>query len=189
MFGVVMKRPTKNMKTSYMKTIIFGDNMIQFKHQFVPSYVAAGQHSRFIMPVAQEFCKGKGLDIGCNRPEWAMPGARPIDLLFNDPYDAYNLPNEEFDYIFSSHCLEHLEDYDAAIVHWTERLKTDGTLFLYLPHPDCLYWQPNEMPTKRHIHTFTPLVIRELLHHHGYYDILYSDRDLAYSFAVTGKKL
>lgn len=177
-----------NMTIFSLKTNITGDNMIKFKHQYVPSLVAKGHHSKFIMPVAKELCEGEGLDIGCNRTEWAFPGAIPIDQIFDDPYDAYNLPEGKYDFIFSSHCLEHLPDYDAAIAHWTERLKEGGRLFLYLPHPDCLYWQPNEMPTKRHIHTFTPLVIRELLEHHGYYHILYSERDLAYSFAVTGIK-
>ena len=40
-----------------------------------------------------------------------FPGSTPIDLDFDDPYHADNLPDGEVDYIFSSHCLEHVPDW------------------------------------------------------------------------------
>ena len=161
---------------------------IRFKHQIVPDHITEGHHSQYIIPVARKICKGVGLDIGCNRPEWSFPGSRPIDITLPDDYDAYNLPEWTggYDYIFSSHCLEHLEDYRGALQHWLSHIKSRGKLFLYLPHPDCLYWHPNEQPTKLHLHSFTPMIIKELLEDLGLVDIFFSERDLAYSFAVYG---
>lgn len=161
---------------------------ITFKHQTVPEFIAQGFHSQYIFPVAEKICKGKGVDVGCNNPAWAFPGADPVDVKLDDPWHAYNLPDTEYDYIFSSHCLEHLDDYPAAIKYWHSCLKDSGVLFLYLPHPDCLYWQPTEMPTHLHKHTLTPMIIRDLMHDIGFKDIFYSERDLAYSFAVYGTK-
>ena len=54
----------------------------------------------------------------------------PIDLSFVDPWDANNLPDTEPDYIFSSHCLEHVDDWVETLLYWTKRLRSGG-LFSY----------------------------------------------------------
>jgi hypothetical protein len=162
--------------------------MIKFKHQTVPKFITEGFHSQYAFPYATKLCNGIGLDIGCSQREWALPGSVPIDIKLDDEYDAYNLPEVDsgFDYIFSSHCLEHLPDYQATLAGWVSKIKKGGTIFLYLPHPDCLYWQPNEMPTKLHLHTLTPMIMTELFKELGVQNVFCSERDLAYSFAIYG---
>jgi predicted SAM-dependent methyltransferase/ADP-heptose:LPS heptosyltransferase len=57
-----------------------------------------------------------------------------------------------FDSVFSSHTLEHLEDYRAALTEWWRILKVGGYLVLYLPHRD-LYpriGQPGANPDHKH---------------------------------------
>ena len=105
-----------------------------YKGEYYPKFQTEGNASQFAIPFAKHFCSGVGYDIGCNRLEWAFPGATPIDLLFDDPWDAYNLPDEKVDYIYSSHCLEHLPDWVEALDYWASKLKSGGALFLYLPH-------------------------------------------------------
>lgn len=160
----------------------------KFEDQVVPEYITHGHAARFIQPVAQEVCKGKGLDIGCNRPEWALPEAMPIDPVIDDKWHALQLPTGPWDYIFSSHCLEHVPNYVEALEFWTSQIKPGGILFLYLPHPDCLYWRPWKMPTRKHIHQFYPKQMYDIFTSLGYKNIFVSERDLAYSFAIYGEK-
>ena len=107
-----------------------------------PEFQTNGNAARFAMPFAKELLQGNGLDIGCNRKDWAFPGAKMIDLEINDEWDAFNLPNEKYDYIFSSHCLEHINDWVGALDYWGKHLKAGGVMFLYLPHYSQTYWRP-----------------------------------------------
>ncbi len=167
-------------------------NTVEFQGQVLPSWVAEGNHAKFILPFAKQVCKGVGLDIGGNNPEWSLPGAKIIDPAFDPKYDATNLPKnpfkDGFDYIFSSHCLEHVPNWQGVLAYWTLNLRTNGVLFLYLPHQDCLYWQPDLMPTKKHLHKFNPEMIVRELSYLGFKNIFASERDLAWSFAVVGEK-
>lgn len=111
-----------------------------------------------------------------------MPGAVSIDLTSGQ--DAMNLPIGAFDYVFSSHCLEHLVNPVAAIEHWQSRIRPGGVLFLYLPHPDMEYWLPQN--NRKHLHSWLPSQIEKLLIDLGFVDVLVSERDLAWSFASVG---
>ena len=164
---------------------------VKFEYIDYPEFITKGFHSRFIFPVAKEICKGVGLDIGCNNPEWTFPGAYGIDVDYpKEGINAMNIPESQYgwDYIFSSHCLEHIPDYMAALRHWTEHLKQGGVLFLYLPHADCAYWKPWKMPTRKHLHQFDAVQVREMLYSLGYKNVFASGRDAAYSFCVYGEK-
>ena len=154
-----------------------------YKGDLYPNYIKAGNAAGYIVPFAREFCKGHGLDIG-GFFDWIFPGAIPINITINDEWNAYNLPDEKYDYIFSSHTLEHLPDYVEALVYWKEHLKGDGVLFLYLPHPDMEYWRPQN--NHKHLHMFHPADIRDLLVDLGFDEVLYSERDLYWSFSVVG---
>lgn len=151
-----------------------------YNSKLYPEYLKQGNACQYIKPIAEKFCQGKGLDIGSGK--WPLNDAEPIDVLSGD--DAYNLPDEEYNYIFSSHCLEHLPDPIKALEHWRTRLVTGGVLFLYLPHPDMEYWLPQNC--KKHLHTWRPEDMAKIVQDLGFSDVFYSERDLAWSFAVTG---
>ena len=159
---------------------------ILFKEKCYPKFQSTGFAARFIFPFAQEVCKGDGLDIGCNREEWCFPGAMPIDPVMNG-YNAMHLPEGSFDYIFSSHCLEHIDDWVGALNYWTEKLKSGGTLFLYLPHPSQRYWNP--WHNRKHIHLFYPGDIEQyLVDSNLYRNIFVSCPDLNNSFVAMAEK-
>lgn len=145
-----------------------------------PDYIRRGNACRFIAPAATEFCHGAGLDVGAG--DWPLPGAFAVDL--KNGGDALELPRGPWDYIFASHCLEHLPDPIAALEHWRSRLKPGGVLFLYLPHPDMTYWRPQRC--RKHLHVWRPADMAEILTDLGFVDVLHSERDLAWSFAVLG---
>jgi|TARA_R100001530_G_scaffold46754_1_gene35136 SAM-dependent methyltransferase len=160
--------------------------VITYGEEVYPHFQAAGNASQFAIPFAKHLCKGEGLDIGCNRKEWAFPGAQPIDLLFDDEWEAYNLPDKKYDYIFSSHCLEHLSNWVDALDNWKSHLRAGGVLFLYLPHYDQKYWRP--WNNRKHIHAFVPEVIVDYLKDRNFNNIFCSERDLNHSFIVVGEK-
>jgi len=160
--------------------------IFEYKGKQYPEYIRQGNAAKHIVPFAEHFCKGDGLDIGGTR-EWTFPGSVIVNPIVNQ-HDAYNLPDNESgcDYIFSSHCLEHVPDYVKALETWLEALRPGGHLFLYLPHPEMEYWLPQNC--RKHVHRFDPLEVMKLLKDLGYEDVLHSQRDLYWSFAVVGRK-
>jgi len=166
---------------------------VEFKNNKYPAYITEGHAAQFIQPIAKKVCVGNGLDIGCGKEEWKLQLDAPNTVLGIDPkidptHDAMNLPGSEWDFIFSSHCLEHLPNYVAALEHWISKLKSGGVIFLYLPHINCEYWRPWSMPTRRHIHQFDPTWVANMLNSLGIHIGFASGQDLAYSFAVMGEK-
>jgi hypothetical protein len=156
--------------------------LFQYKKALYPNYIKEGNACSFILPFAQQFCKGVGLDIG-GFADWVFPGATPININIDDEYDAYNLPNKKYNYIFSSHTLEHLPNYIEALEYWKTRLVKNGVLFLYLPHPDMVYWKPQY--NRKHYHMFKPKHIKKALKTLNYKNIIYSKRDFYWSFCVV----
>jgi SAM-dependent methyltransferase len=160
---------------------------LTYNNKLYPHFQVEGNASQFAIPFAKHFCKGYGYDIGCNRLEWAFPGAVPIDLNFPDEWDALNLPKHQgVDYIYSSHCLEHIPDWVSVLDYWTDTLKLGGVLFLYLPHYNQEYWRP--WNNKKHLHIFTPEIIRDYMLSRNYINIFNSERDLNDSFMIVGEK-
>lgn len=159
---------------------------IVFENEEYPFYQTQGFASQFAFPFALTVCQGKGYDIGCNRLEWALPGAIPIDQDFDDDFDAFHLPEEQVDFIFSSHCLEHIADWVKALDYWTEKLKIGGVLFLYLPHYNQRYWRP--WNNRKHVNAFTPWMIRDYLDARGYGKIFTTGPDLYHSFMIMAEK-
>ena len=160
---------------------------LEYKGRWYPKFQEEGNASQFALPFAKHFCKGYGIDIGCNRQEWCFPGAIGVDLNFDDGNDAYDFEYENLDYIYSSHCLEHLPYWVDALDYWTSKLKSGGVLFLYLPHYDQEYWRP--WNNRKHLHSFTPEMIMDYMYDNDYDKIFSSGKDLNDSFMVVGEKI
>lgn len=159
---------------------------IKYKNTLYPEFQTYGFAAQFIIPFAKYVCRGIGYDIGCMKKEWSFPGSIPIDKRFLDEYNAYNLPFKNVDYIFSSHCLEHLPDWIKALDYWTHLLKRKGVLFLYLPHPDQIYWRP--WNNRKHKHSLYPETIINYMKENKYKKIFNSERDFNHSYAIMGEK-
>jgi hypothetical protein len=156
--------------------------LYEYKGKMYPNYLKEGNACSYIIPFAIQFCKGKGLDIG-GYLDWSFPGATSVNVTDGSGFDAYNLPGTDYDYIFSSHTLEHLPNYVSALRIWQASLKSTGTLFLYLPHPDMEYWLPQNNP--RHFHVFDPEKCEKLLLDIGFKHVIRSERDLYWSFSLV----
>lgn len=164
-------------------------DLISFQGKDYPLLTAQGFAAQFAFPFANKICKGIGYDVGCNRPEWALPGAIPIDpAIPGCLHDAYNLPMV-VDFIFSSHCLEHLRDWVEALDYWNGRLNAGGVLLLYLPHPAQEYWLP--FNNRKHLHSLSPELMRKYFSARiaNWRNIFVTDgHDLNYSFYVVAEK-
>lgn len=160
--------------------------IINYKEKNYPFFQTQGNASQFVIPFAKHVCKGEGVDVGCNRPEWAFPGAHMVDPNINK-YNALNFPYDNLDYIFSSHCLEHLYDWVTVLNYWTSKLKSGGVLFLYLPDYSQEYWRP--WNNRKHLNIFTPEIIFDYMNSNGYKNIFKSGVDLNNAFTVMGEKI
>lgn len=151
-----------------------------YKGRRYPELVKHGGASVYVAPIAMHFCNGRGLDVGAGK--WPLPGSTPVDI--KDGGDAMELPHGQFDYVFSSHCLEHLPNPIAALEHWKTRIRSGGVLFLYLPHPEMEYWLPQNC--RKHLHTWSPTQMAKIVSDLGFVDVIHSERDLAFGFSVVG---
>jgi len=161
-----------------------------YKDKDYPFFIKDGNHQQYIRPIAEKVCIGKGIDIGCNRPEWACPNAKDLlDAEFPAPWnDALNIPvkDNHYDFVFSSHCLEHIGDYYSALQEWTRVLKHKGILLLYLPHKNMEYWRPRN--NRKHLRIFDEENLKNDLFSLGYKYVTITGCDLSYSFAVLAEK-
>jgi SAM-dependent methyltransferase len=124
-----------------------------------PDACCHGDACSHIEDVASGYCQGTGIDVGAGA--YPLGGAFPVRDLVHYIYRngkqarraeplpgaacAYDLScfvDESLDYVFSSHCLEHLDRPSEAIALWAEKLKPGGWMFLYLPHPEMALWRP-----------------------------------------------
>jgi predicted SAM-dependent methyltransferase len=160
--------------------------LIEFKGFQYPKFQSIGHASQFAIPFAKHVCTGFGYDIGCMKPEWSLPNSTPIDIVFNDGYDALNLPKNNVDYIFSSHCLEHIPNWVDVMDYWFKTLKIGGVLFLYLPDYSQEYWKP--WNNRKHVNIFSPTIIYDYMKDKGYKNIFKSEIDLNNSFMIFGEK-
>jgi len=159
---------------------------IEYKGDKYPSFQTIGNASQFAIPFAKHFCKGFGYDIGCMKKEWSFPGSYPIDLSFYDEWHSNKLPSTPPEYIFSSHCLEHVDDWVETMDYWYSRLVDGGVLFLYLPDYSQKYWRP--WNNRKHKHAFMPEIIKDYMTDKGYNNIFVSGIDLNNAFMITGEK-
>ena len=82
---------------------------------------------------------GEGIDIGCG-PDPVKPDAVPFDVQHGDANEITKFVHRNFDYVYSSHCLEHMHDPRKAVQEWWKLVKPGGHLFFIVPDED-LYEQ------------------------------------------------
>jgi ADP-heptose:LPS heptosyltransferase/predicted SAM-dependent methyltransferase len=101
-----------------------GAEALKIKHEIVP------------------YTRGRGLDLGCG--QWKLYshfigvdsgkqwGRQVTDVTAEcDKLDMF--ASQSMDFVFSSHLLEHIDDYRAALKEWWRVIKPGGHLVLYLP--------------------------------------------------------
>jgi SAM-dependent methyltransferase len=176
-------------KIPVKKVVENGSVYYRYRGERYPEYLNRGNACRFIADKARVHCRGTGLDIGAD--QWPLPGARPIqDEPRLNAYQLDAIPDGSQDFVFSSHCLEHLDRWQQALALWIDKLKGGGVLFLYLPHASMALWRPGG-PWVGSAHKWQPRheVLLPFLEGRGMEIIEYnSGRDDYFSFHIICRR-
>jgi SAM-dependent methyltransferase len=78
---------------------------------------------------------GKGIDIGCG-PDPVTPDVRCFDMADGDANHITKYVQDTFDFVYASHCLEHMHKPREAILEWWKLVKPGGHLFVLVPDED-----------------------------------------------------
>jgi ADP-heptose:LPS heptosyltransferase/predicted SAM-dependent methyltransferase len=92
------------------------------------------------------YTRGKVLDVGSGNKRWFdhwvtldagvdFNGARVADLPWRAE-DLSRFTDGSWDAVVSSHVIEHILDWKAALAEWWRIIKVGGHLCLYFPHED-----------------------------------------------------
>lgn len=129
------------------------------------------------------------LDIGAGSFAPVVPWATKVDIDYPG-YDGTHLPFEDgtVDGIFSSHCLEHVNDAEAALKDWFRTLRVGAHLFITVPH--MYLYERNAKPPSSwnvdHLRFFTPgrllTLVEKVLRPNSYRVRLLSDNDDSYDY-------
>jgi SAM-dependent methyltransferase len=90
-------------------------------------------------PAELKILTGKGIDIGCG-PDPVNKDAMRFDIEHGDANYITRYLSEEFDYVYSSHCLEHMHKPKEALLEWWKLVRLGGHIFFIVPDED-LYEQ------------------------------------------------
>ncbi len=92
------------------------------------------------------YCAGKGLDVGYGG-DLLHESAQGWDEENGDAQYLNGVRSEEYDYVYSSHTLEHMVNPRVALRNWWNAVKPGGYLILYIPHRD-LYEKKTTLPSR-----------------------------------------
>jgi ubiquinone/menaquinone biosynthesis C-methylase UbiE len=85
----------------------------------------------------------------------------PWDKDDGDAQLLKSLENGLFDFVYSSHCLEHMRDVPEALSNWTRVLKSGG--WIYVVIPDYVLYEKMTWPSRfnpDHKQSFSNLITR-----------------------------
>jgi SAM-dependent methyltransferase len=134
---------------------------------------------------SNRFFVGKGLDIGGNPDPLGlyqelfcrMEDVRTWDLVDGNAQFLEGVSDEEFDFVHSSHCLEHLDDPCVGLGNWFRVLKPGGHLIITVPDED-LYEQGRFPSTFNADHKWTFTIFKHNTWSHRSLNVLDLVRDL-----------
>lgn len=109
----------------------------------------------------KNYLHGKGIDIGGGDDPLVLPeniegSCRLWDFQDGDAQYLHKIPDESFDFVYSSHCLEHMRNLEIALTNWLRVCKTGGYLYICVPHEK--YYEKEIWPSQYnpdHKHSFT----------------------------------
>jgi ADP-heptose:LPS heptosyltransferase/predicted SAM-dependent methyltransferase len=115
------------------------------------------------------YTRGRVLDLGCGKYK-AFPHFIGVDNGNHEQFgwnirpDVYVetcerldvFASQSMDAVFSSHLLEHIVDYKAALREWWRVVKPHGHLCLYLPHKQFYPNIGEHGANPTHVHDFMP---------------------------------
>ncbi|HZW39724.1 MAG TPA: methyltransferase domain-containing protein [Ignavibacteriaceae bacterium] len=130
---------------------------LQEGRPFVAAETTKAKSRRMREGFYDKYVQGKGLDIGYGGDK-LVDNEDIWDFEHGDAQFLNGVEDNKYDFVYSSHTLEHMVDAEEAIKNWFRVVKPGGYLLLYIPHRD-LYEKKKTLPSrfnKDHKHFFLP---------------------------------
>lgn len=96
----------------------------------------------------EKYLKGDGIDIGSGPDPLRVPSGtvRTWDLQDGDAQKMAGVPDNTYNFVYSSHCLEHMRDVPESLSNWVRILKPGG--WLYVVIPDYILYEKMTWPSR-----------------------------------------
>jgi len=107
-----------------------------------------------------KYLHGNGIDIGAGNDCLVIPDGTVMafDKPQGNAQTLDTLEDDQFDFVYSSHCLEHLDDPLVAVENWIRVCKPGGFIYIVVPHET--FYEKDTWPSKfstEHKWSFTPV--------------------------------
>jgi SAM-dependent methyltransferase len=124
------ERPTPNKPSELALEMLSGKNGIE---------IGASTQNSFHL-TNRQYCKNIGgylnVDFTTEQRKWQTGNFEPAVVNVVSTGDKLPFISEAFDYVLSSHMIEHAFDPIATIKEWMRVIKKDGYIFMIVPHKD-----------------------------------------------------
>jgi SAM-dependent methyltransferase len=122
----------------------------------------------------ERFLSGRGLDIGAGGDPLRAPNAivDAWDKPQGDAQELRGVADGVYDFVYSSHCLEHVRSVEVALQNWTRVLKPGGHLYFVVP--DYSLYEKGVFPSKfnsDHKHSFSLRISRKAINRANHWNI------------------
>jgi predicted SAM-dependent methyltransferase len=96
----------------------------------------------------EKLFKGKGIDIGAGTDGISKRGFNVYewDLKDGDAQYLAGIPDNNYDFVHSSHCLEHMVSVRLALKNWIRVCKPGGYITIVIPDEEL--YERNHWPSK-----------------------------------------
>jgi SAM-dependent methyltransferase len=112
---------------------------------------------------ATRYFVGDGIDVGAGRDSLGfytdifpmIKSVKAWDLEDGDAQFLQGVSEDTFDFVHSSHCLEHMKNPEIALTNWVKVCKAGGHLIITIPDEDL--YEQGIFPSRfngDHKHTF-----------------------------------
>jgi SAM-dependent methyltransferase len=106
--------------------------------------------------------RGQGIDVGAGDDCFGqglfkdVVTCKPFDIKDGNAQEVHKYVDKQFDFVYSSNCLEHMFDPKIALENWIKITKTNGYVVFTVPDEDL--YEQGHFPSKfngDHKWTFT----------------------------------
>jgi len=133
--------------------------------------------SRSLRAARGDFAKylhGGGIDIGAGDDPLVVDNGtvRAWDVPDGDAQVLAGVPDSSFDFVYSSHCLEHMRSVDESLRNWLRILKPGG--YLYVVVPDYILYEKMVWPSRYngdHKQSFSFLISRAAVRRDNHFHV------------------
>lgn len=129
--------------------LYYGLNKYRFKifsRPFIPQVSTTCRTRRVREGFFETYCQGKGIDIG-HGGDPVTPTVHGWEIEDGDAHSMPGVSDATYDFVYSSHSLEHMNDPETAVRRWWQILKPGGYLIISVPDRD-LFEKKKTLPSR-----------------------------------------